>query len=95
MRFKKSPQLPGTGRTWAGHHHGSHMPTSTGAILLVKWPVNPNILAASVSHELVQNLRWGIFLDLEFGFWNIPVRGVISIVSSHQIMSAVWPSISF
>ena len=36
MRFKKSPQLPGAGRTWAGHHHGSHTPTSTGAILLSK-----------------------------------------------------------
>ena len=48
MRFKKSPQLPGAGRTWVGHHHGSHTPTSTGTILQVKWPVNPNILAASV-----------------------------------------------
>ena len=27
MIFKKSPQLPGTGRTTAGHHHGSHTPT--------------------------------------------------------------------
>ena len=95
MRFEKSSRSPGAGRTRVWHHHGSHTPTSTGAILQVKWPVNPNILAASVSHELVQNLRWGIFLDLEFEFWNIPVRGVISIVSSHQIMSAVWPSISF
>ena len=49
MRFKKSPQLPGAGRTRAWHHHGSHTPTSPGAILQVKWPVNPNILAASVS----------------------------------------------
>ena len=24
MRFKKSPQLPGAGRTRAWHHHGSH-----------------------------------------------------------------------
>ena len=40
MRFKKSPQLPGAGRTRAWHHHGSHTPTSR--------PVNPNILAASV-----------------------------------------------
>ena len=54
MRFKKSPQLPGAGRTWAGHHHGSHTPTSTGAILLVKWPVNPNILAASVCTAFLQ-----------------------------------------
>ena len=36
MRFKKSPQLPGAGRTRAGHHHGSHKPTSPGDILLSK-----------------------------------------------------------
>ena len=41
MRFKKSPQLPGAGRTWAGQHHGSHMPTSTGAILLSKMACQP------------------------------------------------------
>ena len=34
MRFKKSPQLPGAGRSRAEHHHGSHTPTSPGAILL-------------------------------------------------------------
>ena len=34
MRFKKSPQLPGPGRTRTWHHHGSHTPTSPGAILL-------------------------------------------------------------
>ena len=28
MRFKKLPQLPGAGRTRAGHHHGSNTPTS-------------------------------------------------------------------
>ena len=28
MRFQKWPQLPGAGRTRAGHHHGSHTPTS-------------------------------------------------------------------
>ena len=48
MRFKKSPQLPGAGRTREWHHHRSHTPTSPWAILQVKWPVNPNILAASV-----------------------------------------------
>ena len=41
MRFKKSPQLPGAGRTRAGHHHGSHMPTSPGAILLSKMACQP------------------------------------------------------
>ena len=41
MRFKKSPQLPRAGRTRAGHHHGSHMPTSPGAILLNKMACQP------------------------------------------------------
>ena len=36
MRFKKTPQLPGAGRTRAGHHHGSHTPISPEAILLGK-----------------------------------------------------------
>ena len=36
MRFKKLPQLPGAGRTRAGHHHGSHTPTSPEAVLLGK-----------------------------------------------------------
>ena len=36
MRFKKWPRLPGAGRTRAGHHHGSHTPTSPEAVLLGK-----------------------------------------------------------
>ena len=36
MRFKNSPQLSGAGRTRAGHHHGSHTPTSPEAVLLGK-----------------------------------------------------------
>ena len=36
MRFKNGPQLPGAGRTRAGHHHGSHTPTSPEAIILGK-----------------------------------------------------------
>jgi hypothetical protein len=36
MRFKNGPQLPGAGRTRAGHHHGSHTPTSPGTVLLGK-----------------------------------------------------------
>ena len=36
MRFKKSPQVPGAGRTRAWYHHGSHTPTYPGAILLGK-----------------------------------------------------------
>ena len=41
MSFKKRPQLPGAVRTRAWHHHGSHTPTSPGAILLVKFAVTP------------------------------------------------------
>ena len=41
MRFKNGPQLPGAGRTRAGHHHGSHTPTSPGAILLSKMACQP------------------------------------------------------
>ena len=54
MRFKKSPQLPGAGRTRSWYHHGSHTATSP-----VKWPVNPNILAPSVSCgiDVTFNLR--------------------------------------
>ena len=36
MRFRKRPLLPGAGRARVGHHHGSHTPTSPGAILLGK-----------------------------------------------------------
>jgi hypothetical protein len=36
MRFKYGPQLPGAGRKRAGHHHGSHTPTSPGTISLGK-----------------------------------------------------------
>ena len=36
MRFEKRPQLPGAGRTRAGHYHGSHTHTSPGTILLGK-----------------------------------------------------------
>ena len=36
MKFKERPQLPGAGRTRAGHHHGSHTLTSPVAVLLGK-----------------------------------------------------------
>ena len=41
MRFKKWPQLPGAGRSRAGHHHGSHTPTSPEAVLLGKMACQP------------------------------------------------------
>ena len=36
MRFKKRSQLPGAGRTRAGHHHGSRPTASFEAFLLGK-----------------------------------------------------------
>ena len=36
MRFKKSPQLPGAGRTKEWHYHGSDTPTSSRAIYVLK-----------------------------------------------------------
>ena len=70
MRFKKSPQLPGAGRTWAGHHHGSHTPTSTGAILLSKMACNPNILAASVHTNILNDVTAAPF---SVSFSQLPV----------------------
>jgi hypothetical protein len=51
MRFKIRPQLLGAERTRAWHNHGSHTPTSPGAILLGKmeWPITPNKSAGSVT----------------------------------------------
>ena len=36
MRFKKTPQYPGGGRTGAWHYHGSDTPTSPRAIYVLK-----------------------------------------------------------
>ena len=48
MRLKHGPQLPGAGRTWAGHHHGSDTPTSPRAIYVLKSAKGPNIFGGSV-----------------------------------------------
>ena len=48
MRFKKSPQLPGAGRTKAWHHHGSDTPTSPRAIFVLKSAKGQNIFWGSV-----------------------------------------------
>ena len=53
MRFKKSPQLPGAGKTRAGHHHGSHMPTSPGAILLSKMACQPKHIGRQCTIKLI------------------------------------------
>ena len=50
MRFKRSPQLPGAGRSRAWHHHGSkrRRPTSPRAIYVLKSAKGPNIFGGSV-----------------------------------------------
>ena len=55
MRFKKWPQLPGAGRTTAGHHHGSHKPTSSEAILLGKMAHHTKQICRECT---IKNLRW-------------------------------------
>ena len=57
MRFKKSPQLPGAGRTRAGHHHGSHTPTSPGAILLSKMACQPKHFGRQCIRRVRNNLH--------------------------------------
>ena len=47
MRFKKSPQLPGAGRTRTWHHHESDTPTSPRAIYVLKSAKGPNIFWGS------------------------------------------------
>ena len=51
MRFKKSPQLPGAGRTRAWHDHGSDTPTSPRANFVLKSAKGPNIFGGSVVEE--------------------------------------------
>ena len=58
MRFKKSPQLPGAGRTRAGHHHGSHTPTSPGAILLSKMACQPKHIGRQCIMLYASNIRY-------------------------------------
>ena len=54
MRFKNGPQLPGAGRTRAGHHHGSHTPTSPGAILLGKMAYHTKQIRRECTMAIVQ-----------------------------------------
>ena len=63
MRFKKRPQLPGAGRTRAGHHHGSHTPTSPGTILLGKMAYYTKQIRRECSSLLMGNLLF-IYCDL-------------------------------
>ena len=54
MKFKKSPQLTGAGRTRVCHHHGSHTPTSPGAILLSKMACQPKHLTIEIAKEFIR-----------------------------------------
>ena len=56
MRFKKRPQLPGAGRARAGHHHGSHTPTSPGAILLGTMAYHKSAGSVSASTNQVKTV---------------------------------------
>ena len=68
MRIKNGPQLPGAGRTRAGHHHGSHTPTYPGTILLGKMPITPNKSAGSVCTVFCMNYLLIRLLYLWSGF---------------------------
>ena len=48
--FKKSPQLPGAGRTRAWHHHKSNTLTSPRAIYIIK-PANDKDIMPSVQNR--------------------------------------------
>ena len=79
MRFKKSPHLkiPGAVRTRAWHHHGSHMPTSPGAIL-PSHQTNPAVGTVNVNgmHIFPYNTVTYILCQCELGLgrWSIMVK---------------------
>ena len=60
LRFKKSPQLLGAGRTRAWHHHGSHTPTSPGVILLSKMACQPKHFGRQCNLMNIEYLQVGI-----------------------------------
>ena len=62
MRFKKSPQLPGAGRTRAWHHHESHMLTSPGAILLSKMACQPKHIGRQCIAVILKNAVEAVYL---------------------------------
>ena len=69
MRFKKSPQLPGAGRTRVWHHHGSHTPTSPGAILLSTQTFWPSVYAYGVRISLCMimefKVQWAVLATIQ------------------------------
>ena len=61
MRSNNKPQLPGAGRTRAGHHHGSHTPTSREAVLLGKMAYHTKQIRGQCMY-----FRNGIKANMEF-----------------------------
>ena len=73
MRFKKGPQLPGAGRASAGHHHGSHTPTSPEAVLLhssLLWCIDmSNTVPVKSKGEISQNfVAFSEYINFNFLF---------------------------
>jgi hypothetical protein len=82
VRFKISPQLSGAGRTRAWHHHGSHTPTSPGAILLSKMACQPKHFGPQCTEVRFASLLSGGFITaivvnpLEKNWQNAPLCSV-------------------
>ena len=97
MRFKKSPQLPGAERTRAWHHHGSHTPTSPGAILLSKMACQPKHFGRQCMHpdsdlKIIAVCRAKLrILVVKFGLIS---KGILNLapseLSSHSDLFPIW-----
>ena len=97
MRFKKSPQLPGAGRTRAWHHHGSHTPTSSGAIL-------PSKMSSKMAYHTKQIRRqcmYATYLN-DIALLNLPARSVsksalkmlpVDLLSSLEVLKSLLASV--
>ena len=85
MRFKKSPQLPGAGRTRAGHHHGSHTATSPGAILLSKMACQPKHIGRQCICQLYSYLN-ACLLKQTIPVWSFSSERLFGISDSFPLM---------
>ena len=52
------PQLPGAGKTWAHAHHGSHTPTSSGAVLLGKMAYHTKQIRRQCRASMASGTSW-------------------------------------
>ena len=79
MRFKNLPQLPGAGRTRAGHHHGSHTPTSPVAILLGKMAHHTKQIRRECTTLIIQlfqkpqeyNVHFSVYSTWDMKLWKV------------------------